>query len=342
MEQLQPLPSHSSKRSPDRISSRPPKRPRPTSPSPNVPPPPLNFLYAPNRHIDVDKLLANDSSREVIVHIYADHLTSANHAIKNRLLWGTHMYTEDSDIVAILLHTGHYVPPAAKSATFDFLSVRVRVDRHVRRKSPPFEASDRNGLRSRSWSCVYDGGRLSVLGVSVFKNEKSYELHPNVEPRPVPLPRIVSRSSSSGEHAKVQALIDTIVSFDMVSHPCLKYDLRQIASVDKDNSTQPQSRLKHEVLYLEDDHDRYEISLLPNDTEAVRFAKVKRTAITREIIQGAASSLDVVVPLCEADLDILVEAPWNEFYWDLKGVSVRGKNYKLSKMSFRRKREIDS
>ena len=40
--------------------------------------------------------------------IPANAITSSNPQVRARQLWGADVYTEDSDLVAVLMHTGHY------------------------------------------------------------------------------------------------------------------------------------------------------------------------------------------------------------------------------------------
>lgn len=35
-------------------------------------------------------------------------MTSGNQQVRARQLWGSDVYTEDSDLVAVLMHTGYY------------------------------------------------------------------------------------------------------------------------------------------------------------------------------------------------------------------------------------------
>ena len=58
------------------------------------------------------------------------------------------MYTSDSDLVAVLMHCGFYVPSIQVPPSL--LEIRARV-RRVDDVSDEFRSSSRNGIRSRSW-----------------------------------------------------------------------------------------------------------------------------------------------------------------------------------------------
>ena len=42
------------------------------------------------------------------VHITASKMSSSNLNLRGRQLWGSDIYTDDSDLVAVLMHTGFY------------------------------------------------------------------------------------------------------------------------------------------------------------------------------------------------------------------------------------------
>lgn len=84
-------------------------------------------------------------------------LQSRNSTISKRCLWGGKdgIYTDDSDIPAILKHQGWEIPPVPL----------LRV--HVKILSPlvKYPGIDQNGLRSRSWGAGHRGYSIRVIGV---------------------------------------------------------------------------------------------------------------------------------------------------------------------------------
>jgi hypothetical protein len=49
---------------------------------------------------------------QLVVRVPSVWLTFTNPAVKQRKLWGTDIYTDDSDVVAAIIHTGLYTPPS--------------------------------------------------------------------------------------------------------------------------------------------------------------------------------------------------------------------------------------
>ncbi|KTW27188.1 uncharacterized protein T551_03182 [Pneumocystis jirovecii RU7] len=79
---------------------------------------------------------------------------SENDGIKKRALWGTDIYTDDSDIVAILLHTGRL---KKKRPSCDAI-VKVRVLPRLIK----YSGSLRHNIMSRGWKTKHDGESIMI------------------------------------------------------------------------------------------------------------------------------------------------------------------------------------
>jgi len=82
------------------------------------------------------------------VRIPAECAVSTNRQVRGHQLWGTDVYTSDSDLVAVLMHCGYYVPSLQVPPSL--LEIRALV-RRVDDVSDEFRSSSRNGIRSRAW-----------------------------------------------------------------------------------------------------------------------------------------------------------------------------------------------
>jgi hypothetical protein len=95
----------------------------------------------------------------VEVVIPADDCTGHNKQVKSRQLWGDGVYTDDSDLVAVLMHAGYYAattalnPPqvAAFHAVVELLPPQAR-----------YPSSLRNSVRSRAWMAKVEGCSFKV------------------------------------------------------------------------------------------------------------------------------------------------------------------------------------
>lgn len=79
--------------------------------------------------------------------------------VKSRQLWGDGVYTDDSDLVAVLMHTGYYASNTAANPP------QVASFHAVIELLPPAErypSSLRNSVRSRAWMAKVEGCSFKV------------------------------------------------------------------------------------------------------------------------------------------------------------------------------------
>ena len=104
-----------------------------------------------------------------------------------RRLWGTEVYTDDSDLVGMLVHGGWLVPALNAAPAEEAAAATAEEDAGKRKRSTqPKEAglrvelrvvgrllrfigTDRHGLRSRGWGNSHDGASLIVENVSLIE-----------------------------------------------------------------------------------------------------------------------------------------------------------------------------
>ena len=91
---------------------------------------------------------SNNESDVFEVRIPAECTVSTNRQVRGHQLWGTDVYTSDSDVVAVLMHCGYYVPSLQVPPSLYEIRARVR---RVDDVSDEFRSSSRNGIRSRAW-----------------------------------------------------------------------------------------------------------------------------------------------------------------------------------------------
>ncbi|KAL2994460.1 hypothetical protein AAZX31_10G165900 [Glycine max] len=98
------------------------------------------------------------------IRIPSEHVTATNRQVRGGQLWGTDVYTYDSDLVAVLMHTGYCRPTASPPhAAIQELRATVRV-------LPPqdcYISTLRNNIRSRAWGaaigCSYRVERCCIV-----------------------------------------------------------------------------------------------------------------------------------------------------------------------------------
>ena len=83
-----------------------------------------------------------------------------------RQLWGTDVYTSDSDLVAVLMHCGYYNHAQAQRPAV-LLELHATVIPMPRQDFYP--SCNRNGMRSRAWGATSEGCSFRVgRSVDIF------------------------------------------------------------------------------------------------------------------------------------------------------------------------------
>lgn len=373
-----PLPSAHSEQSSDLPHMKESQAyPHPSLPGqPEIP----NFLYAPFRTFDLDKVFKSPGETKGLarVHIPVEHLTASNPAIRMRNLWGSGRYTDDSDLVAVLLHTGLYNATVHAPKTFQYLSVLVELEKHVNGKSDSYPCALVKGFASRSWGSKYEGASMAVRSVALLsletaiippqRSRRKTRIRPH---RLIPWNKTVPRKSPpasgtannavatysrDGKLEAKRAVQCGTMSFDMLQEPCLVYDIKEVACLRAPTSIT--DRLRKEILYIEDDSRRFEISVTEqssskssardagsNEDVFVRFAEVPDGTLQKLRLWNAGlqvnekgGSLDVTVPLATKDLNVIAKKmPWKELVWDSEGVTIQGVWYDLTRLTFKKK-----
>lgn len=311
---------------------------------------PLLFYREGETLRDLDKHLGpNGESRFVEVHIPASCMSSNNSQVRARQLWGSDVYTQDSDLVAVLMHTGYYSqalvqPPSAVA------EVRATLKTLPAQKSYP--SISRNCIRSRAWAAELQGCSYSVEKCwLVTRMGNHIELQPcldgGVTMTPTFLPRQLervmhTRSSASSSERRQRMMQDVTVQYNLVNEPWLKYSLMAIADHGLKPSQWTSAKLVKHALLVETSRERYEISLVESSAEGdakgsmYRFAKCK-TVMTLPMLQ------QVGVPLAPEYVEVVEPALyWEDFQWSPSGMHVKGKFYAILRLHFFRRSSNDS
>jgi len=285
-------------------------------------------LYQPN----LAKPVQNKMNSLVEVLLPAKYLVSDCKTIKLRQLWGTDVYSDDSDLVAVLVHTGHIKLKAA-APKFPLL---------VSLRSCPAQAtytgSERNGLRSRAWTGTH-------TGVS-YKVERCLQHTAGDLPppelsllRPGPsrqIPGSLSTQTPGPGQSFVVPQAACYVVFNMSNEPCYKYSLPLIADQSTEASRWTSSRLRREAMYLESRHRRFELAQMGQKRGAngvydtYRLSQVLRA---QTMDRRAMESKGVPLPL--EHIKVLHEdVDWEELNWGPCFLRVRGTEYPLVRLQF--------
>lgn len=292
-----------------------------------APPPPL----PPNRFMDANK---DQPGQAVEIRIAPDNMTGNNPQVKARMLWGTDVYTEDSDLVAVLMHMGYYaysnaLPPA------NVVEVRALVRPMPSRDTYP--GLFRNHLRSRTWRS--SDSSLKPLGYQVerctvvTRMGRYIDLEPHLEPQqsvafatviPVHDTRNIGTRSTAAQAGKQRMIQEVSVQYSLSNEPWFKYSVAAMADRGLKPSMWTSARLNSEVLFLETHKDRYELSRLDSsagegEEYTYRLSRCKRPL-------SMAGMRRVGVPLPDDQLESVEPAlAWEDISWCPTEVVIKGK-----------------
>lgn len=219
-----------------------------------------SFVYAPDK--EISGLKKGDL---LLCEIDAEHLTTENIGIKERRVWGTDTYTDNSDLVAICAHAGVF-NPTAELPKFGGIVVVVRAAEAL----DVYPASQHNNLRSRSLTGPeHTGLSLRVQGSAVYKSADERAKLTHVVQRPPRLERFSIKSHNAFSTARVV--------FNLSNEPAFKYCLSMVADRSPDAKHWTSVRLQSYSLYLETvGGRRFELSLeshVPGHSVTYRFAE---------------------------------------------------------------------
>jgi len=338
-----------------------------------------------------------EGAAAIQVNIPAEHVTSANRQVRrahNRLhtaalvaccqapldwpwapqvrarqLWGTDVYTEDSDLVAVLVHTGFYALPPGAAPPVGLVELRATL-RPASSPTGSFVSTSRHGIRSRAWGapppgnglasfavekCVaaMSGGQAVTLDPGAWRASSSAAAQPHGGVSAVPTFQL--GASERGGHAtrgggeggrgrSSRYCAEVTLQYSLSNEPWLKYSLGVIADRGLKRSAWTSARLRQEVLFLETPHKRFQLAwdgLAAQQTahppsgeqlaqlDAFTFAACRLPALDVHEVQSLG------VPLPAQRLEVLAKAQsWQSIVWGVAGVTVQGTHYPVCRLLF--------
>lgn len=307
------------------------------------------------------------------VRIPAEHVTATNRQVRGGQLWGTDIYTDDSDLVAVLMHTGYCRPTASPPpAAIQELRATIRV-------LPPqdsYVSSLRNNVRSRAWGAAIGCSYRVECCCIVKKGGGTIDLEPclthtsTIEPTlaPVAVERTMTTRAAASNALRQQRFVrEVTIQYNLCNEPWIKYSISIVADKGLKKPLYTSARLKKgEVLYLETHSCRYELCFASEKIVKAASASQGHEAdaeksqnhvhaangerITAEgdnvvvdmfrwsrckkpLPQKVMRSIGIPLPL--EHVEVLEEnLDWEDVQWSQTGVWIAGKEYQLARVHF--------
>ncbi|KAF9897267.1 hypothetical protein BX616_005897 [Lobosporangium transversale] len=286
------------------------------------------------------------------VRVASSYLTYNNAKIKKREVWGTDVYTDDSDVVAMLIHSGFYIPPLNANSTeqdllhptsqqHNFVPEPIKhicpgfdlaVTLRVLPKLVKYQGSIRHRIKSRTWNTGHDGVSFKIESIRKLcpgealnrgRGQSKLRMKEYNQERLRVLANIHDETTESLQNER--AMRTATFEFTNQGDPCFKYSPELVMDRHDGLSRKWTSwRLKKEVMILENDEERYEISLQHHaGTDARRFDQYRFAVISPRTSLSSWSK--TAYPLDPADLtEVLYEdLDWQDFEWVERGVVVQ-------------------
>ncbi len=259
------------------------------------------------------------------------YLVADSRQVRLRQVWGTDVYSDDSDLVAVLVHTGHVKLKATAPKMPLLVSLRVCP------AQASYASSDRNGLKSRAWSEAHDGLSYKVERClqhtsGVVPPPELSLLRPSTQTRQFP-GSLVQIAPGPGQTFVVPPAACLVV-FSLSNEPWYKYSLALVADQGTDPSRWTSVRMQREALYLESPSRRYELALLPSSAEGPADKYVLSQVLEPHAMDAGAVQA-AGVPLPSSSVSVLHEAlDWDELSWGPSFLRVRGEELPLVRMLY--------
>jgi hypothetical protein len=213
------------------------------------------------------------------VRVASDYLSQSNKAIIEKRIWGSDIYTSDSDVVCILQHSGYFKIKELPPTNIEGVSVFFRVSKG----RTTYNSSLKNGIKSKKLN-NFQGHSIKPENYCLQKSLGSKNELLEMASR---MPMIGEYERSKAQPKKLNEDLnnrDFTLIFNMCFEMWLAYSLSAIADKGRELKHYTSWKLKDKVLYLETNDKRYEISrnisdhtnddYLFDEFETFRFAEV--------------------------------------------------------------------
>ena len=272
-----------------------------------------HFLYKPFYSLpDLSPFIG-----EIIeVRVAAEFLSSLNKAYVENRIWGSDIYTSDSDMVCVLQHSGYYNINDYTPTEIAGLNIFLRVSK----ARAAYNSSLKNGVRSKKLN-NFQGHSIKVEGYKEIKYLGDEQ----------ELKAMAARMPSNSEYERKkpnpQRLADNMyyTEFNMVFNLSfemwLAYSLPAICDKGRDFKDFTSHRLKKSVLYIETSSQRFEISLniMDHNDDDYLFEEYETYKIS-EVIDPIPKDNDFMlankIPLENKYLRVIYNmVDWHDLLW---------------------------
>ena len=280
-----------------------------------------HFLYMPYYPLpDLSHLIG-----ELIeFRISAEFLSQSNKAFIERRIWGSDIYTSDSDPVCILQHSGYFQIKDLPPTNIKGVSLYLRVSKG----RSTYNSSFKNGIKSKKLSS-YQGHSIKPENYSsLYSYGKESELLEMASKMPY-LSEYERKKPTPLKLADNMYYTEFNMIFNLSCEMWLAYSLPAICDKGRDYKDFTSWKLKDKVLYIETIDKRYEIALnitdrTNDDYLFEEFETYNLSEVKNPIEKDNDFMIDNQIPLESKHIEPLYKrVDWHEFIWGETALKVR-------------------
>ena len=280
-----------------------------------------HFLYKPFYSLpDLTPYLGDI----IEVRVASEFLSSLNKAYIENRIWGSDVYTSDSDMVCVLQHSGIYNINDYTPTDIEGLSIYLRVSR----ARAAYNSSLKNGVRSKKLN-NFQGHSIKVEG---YSNLNFLGTEDELKAMAARMP---SNSEYKRKKPNPQRLADNMyytefnMVFNLSSEMWLAYSLPAICDKGRDFKDFTSYRLKKSVLYIETANQRFEISLnfMDHNNDDYLFEEYETYKIA-EVIDPISKDNDFMrekkIPLDDKYVKVIYNmVDWHDLLWGENSLRIK-------------------
>lgn len=241
-------------------------------------------------------------------------------------IWGSDIYTSDSDVVCILQHSGYFEIKELSPTNIQGVSVFFRVSK----SRSTYNSTLKNGIKSRKLN-NYQGHSIKPEKYTLLVDKFGSQTELLEMASRMPKISLYERHKPvTKKLLDYQSFLEFNICFNSSNELWWAYSLPAIADKGYDFKDYLSWKLKDKVLYIENNQNRFEISrnifdhlnddYLFDEFETFRFSKV-----LEPFEKDSFFMLENSVPL-EANLHVKViydRLDWHEFQWGEDSLKVK-------------------
>ena len=299
------------------------------------------YLYKPYTPLPD---LSNYISDMIEVRISSEYLNLSNRVFKNGKLYGSDIYTSNSDPVLILIHSGFLLLDENEVKEYEGVSLYFRVSKN--RSS--YNALTKFNIKSNKNS-TFQGHSIKPEGFTILTSLGSEDnLLQYASKMPLNTETNKSHITYNPNRVKkednIYSLNNTPIRFNLSFEPSYQYSLSAIIDKSHDDKSEYLSfQLRNKVLYIETQSKRYEIYQIQikdytkankeeekmiqteyTDDELIfeKYEKYILSEVKDPVSKDNKFMLNNKVPLISSTV-LFKMIDWHEFKWGYDSLSIR-------------------